>query len=255
MYSVLLYTHLGLGDHIMCHGIVREYCRKYDTVALLASPHTYASIVFMYRDLRNLTILRCDHLAATKYIADHSSEYTEVIKLGYDLLNKESGVPLEEQLYALAGVPFEKKWESFYVSRDRAREQSLYEKIAPKGAYAFLHEDTRRGYKIKRRKISPHLILVEPDSALTENIFDYITLIEKATEIHVIDSSFMFLIDCLQYVNPHQRLFVHRYARPNPEWVLPILKKQWKILGVSTPSRSQKLLRLLKNKAYSFLTK
>lgn len=255
MYSVLLYTHLGLGDQIMCHGIVREYCKKYDAVAILASPHTYISVTFMYRDLRNLTVLRCDHLAATKYVADHSNEYTEIKKLGYDLLDKESGVPLEKQLYALAGVPFEKKWESFYVQRDQAREQTLHKKMAPLNAYAFLHEDSERGYEIKRRKISPQLTLVEPDPALTENIFDYGTLIEKAAEIHVIDSSFMFLTDCLQYDNPRQKLFVHRYARPNPEWVLPLLKKQWTILGVSTPSGTQKLLSSLKNKARSFLAK
>jgi hypothetical protein len=66
---------------------------------------------------------------------------------------------------------------------------------------------------------------------LTDNLFDFCDVIEKAEEIHVIDSSFMFLIDCLPYEAPNQKLFVHRYARPNAAWNLPILKKPWVILN------------------------
>jgi hypothetical protein len=232
----------------MCHGIVREYCRKYDRVGLFADPRTYDSVAFMYHDIANLSVIRCDHLAAPRYLTEHAREYTEVKKIGYELLSKTSGIPLERQLYALAAVPFEKKWDNFHVERDRAREQSFVEKVAPKGAYAFLHEDPSRDYIIKRHLMNNALPVVEASATATATIFDYCGIIERAQEIHVIDSSFMFLVDCLSYDNPAQKLYVHRYARPNAEWTLPVLKKNWVIIGKSSQGRMRKIFISLKNK-------
>ncbi|MFA6502909.1 MAG: hypothetical protein WCT45_01455 [Candidatus Paceibacterota bacterium] len=232
--SLLLLHHLGLGDHFMVHGIVREYCKKYDRVAIFALPHNYVSVSFMFRDLPNLTVLQGDEAFAREYIQRNASapsteRYDEVKVLGFESLRR-SGTPLEQQFYDLAGIALAKKWESFFVERDRAREEELFERIAPQGPYAFLHEDRTRDFTINRGKIRSDLALFVPDPAQTDNVFDYCTLIERAQEVHVIDSSFMFLIDCLPYTAPDQKLFVHRYARPNPSWKLPILKKPWHII-------------------------
>lgn len=231
---MLLLHHFGLGDHFMCHGIVREYCKRYEKVAIFSLPHNYVSVSFMFRDLTNLTIIKGDEAFARDFIrrnetASGAEKYDGVKILGFEYLRR-SGTPLEQQFYDLAGVDLAKKWESFYVERDYARERALLEKIAPKGDYAFLHEDTTRDFTINRERIPKQLAVYESDPALTDNAFDYCMLIEKAKEIHVIDSSFMFLIDCLVYDAPNQKLVVHRYARPNPTWKLPILKKPWRII-------------------------
>ncbi len=232
MSSVLLFHHLGLGDHIMCHGIVREYCKKYDRVAIFSYPHNYSSVSFMFRDIPNLTILQGDIEFARACIAKNTLDrkYDEVKILGFENLNRTDGVPLEKQFYDLAGLPITKKWESFYVQRDFKKEKELSDRVALKGDYAFVHEDAGRKYLIKRKYIGKECAVFLPSAVLTDNIFDYCTIIEKAKEIHVIDSSFMFLIDCLAYENPKQKLYVHRYSRENNEWQLPILKKDWYIL-------------------------
>lgn len=241
MSSVLLYHHLGLGDHIMCHGIVREYCKKYERVAVFSYPHNYVSVSFMYRDLKNITIIKGDDAFARKYISDNASKfdkdkYDQVIFLGFQYLDRNSGVPLEKQFYQIAGVDLAKKWDAFFIKRDLEREQSLFEQSTLGDEYIFLHEDPARNYRIDRKKINEKYKILTPDKKLTENIFDYLTIIEKAKEIHVIDSSFMFLIDCLPYNNPNQKLYIHRYSRENNEWQLPILKKDWHIL---TPENSK----------------
>ncbi len=231
---VILLHHFGLGDHFMVHGIVREYCKRYKKVAIFSLPHNYASVSFMFRDLDNLTIIRGDEAFAREFIRQNETasgpeKYDEVKILGFEYLRR-SGTPLEQQFYDLAGVDLAKKWDNFYVERDYAREQDLFEKIAPQEDYVFLHEDTSRRFTINREKIPKHFAVYTADPTLTNNAFDYCTLIERAKEIHVIDSSFMFLIDCLAYNAPGQKLFVHRYARPNPSWKLPILKKPWHII-------------------------
>ena len=54
--SVLLDFHRGLGDEIICNGLVREYCTAYARVGMLCLERNYPSVAFMYRDLPNLRI-------------------------------------------------------------------------------------------------------------------------------------------------------------------------------------------------------
>lgn len=235
MSNILIYHHLGLGDHIMCHGIVREYCKKYDQVSIFSRLNNYPSVSFMFRDLKNLTIIKGDDDFARDLIsknqhASNTEKYDEVKIIGFQDLNRNSGVPLEKQFYDTAGLSISKKWDSFYVERDFEKEKSVFNKYAPKEDYVFVHEDTSRKYIIKRKYINKNYKIFLPNNKIAENIFDYCTIVEKAKEIHVIDSSFMFLVDCLNYNNPNQKLYIHRYSRENNEWQLPILKKNWYII-------------------------
>lgn len=240
MSSIILYHHLGLGDHIICHGIVREYCKKYEKVAIFSKPHNYASVSFMFSDLKNLTILKGDDVFAKKFIFLNKFKlwrfrYNKIKIVGFKFLNNKSNLTFEQQFYKIADVDFAKKWENFYIPRNLEKELDFLKKVTPSNGYVFVHEDNARNYTINREKIGSKFPIFTPQTKFTNNIFDYCTIIEKATEIHVIDSSFMFLIDCLQYENPEQKIFVHRYARRfrkvEDDWTLPILKKNWNIIA------------------------
>ena len=233
MSSILLDHHNKLGDNIICNGLVREYCKRYDRVGIFCIPRYYISVSFMYRDLENL-VLETSMNHRDKQISRFLNRFTlgekhyDKIKILYD--DTELGIPAERQFYALAGVPHEKKWSSFYVERNRAQELNFFDKVAPEAPYIFIHDDAVYGSRMQPQKLPSHLKAVRAQIDLTDNIFDYCTVLERAEEIHVVDSVFMFLVDCLPYQNPAQKLFVHRYARSNPPWRLPILKKDWAIL-------------------------
>jgi hypothetical protein len=112
-----------------------------------------------------------------------------------------------------------------------------------------LHEDAPRNYLIERKFIDKRYEIFQPDISITNNMFDYCSIIEHAKEIHVIDSSFMFLVDCLLKDIPDNKLYIHRYARQNNFWQLPILRKKWTILtlpvfGDKLPKLSRSLDRL-----------
>lgn len=231
--NVLLYHHLGLGDHFMCHGIVREYCKRYKKVTIFSWPQNFTSVSFMFKDLDNLKIIKGDEKYAKQVIRENSEsnnpEYDLVKIIGQENLDRKSGVQLERQFYKIAEIDFNKKWDSFFIERNSEKEQDFFNKFAPGKKYAFVHDDIIRNMTINTRKISKGLEIFYPKRDFTDNIFDYCTLVERAEEIHVIDSSFMFLIDLLDYKNPSQKLFVHRYARFNSRWKLPILRKKWHI--------------------------
>ena len=238
MSSIILYHHFGLGDHIVCNGMVREYCKKYKKVAIFSLPKNYASVSFMYRDLSNIQILQGDEEFAKNFLLSNTfnsnNKYGYVKTIGFQYLNENSNLTFEKQFYKIAEIDFVKKWESFYVKRNFEKENIFYKKYAPSEKYIFYHDDIKRNYQIETKKISKKYKIFTPNENLTENIFDYCTIIENAEEIHVIDSSFMFLIDCLKYDNPLQKLYIHRYARENKKWKLPTLRKKWNVLILTT---------------------
>ncbi len=235
MSSILIYSHTGLGDHFMCHGIVREYCKKYDKVGIFCIPSYHATVSFMYRDLPNLTVLIANNEEAEEFIRqnEHKSneeKYDEVKIVGYSNLNKKSNTPLDVQFYQIANVPFSKKWDNFYIQRDKEREEKFFNENITQDNFVLLHDDRSRNFTINRDLINPNYTILSVEKSHTTNIIDYCSAIEQAKEIHVIDSMFMFLVESLQYANPNQKLYIHRYARENHEWLLPVLKKDWIII-------------------------
>lgn len=230
MSSVLLYHPLGLGDHIICNAIVREYAKTHTRVGLFCFAQNYTSVSFMYRDLSNV---RVHAIRSQKEIFwfryKHwlrGTRYDSFKTIG--VMNAESGVIFERQFYQSAGVNFDKKWSGFHFERDTAREETLFAKLPTQAPYIFLHDDAR--FPADQSRIGTGKTVVRPAKDLTDNIFDYSLVLERADELHVIDSSFMFLIDCLPYKNPSQKLFIHRYIRENAPWNLPILQKNWQVL-------------------------
>src|SRR3989344_2353342 len=149
---VLLDFHHGMGDELICHGLVREYCKKYETVGIFCIKRNYPNVSFMYRDLSILRI----HVV---------SSHTE--RLRFRFLN-----PLRFG-------------------------QNRYDEIRAIDGY-----DEESGIRFER----------------------------QASEIHVVDSSFIVLIDSLPYVNNDQKLYKHQYARATPAAQSPMLRKPWTIL-------------------------
>lgn len=230
--SILLDFHRGLGDDIICNGLVREYCKAYETVGIFCLKRNYPSVSFMYRDLTNLRIhviqshTQGDRFRLLNPFRFGQNHYDEVRYIGnYD---SETGIRNERQVYVRFGVSMEKKWESFFVERDAEREESLVRKVALPDSYIFIHDYAP--YFIDPARISSPLPIFRPGKNLTDNVFDYRGIIERATELHVIDSSFMNLIECLPYTNPAQRLYLHRYARVTEGCNTPVLKKPWTVL-------------------------
>lgn len=230
---MLLDFHHGMGDEIICNGLVREYCKRYEMVGIFCLKRNYPSVSFMYRDLENLRI----HVVAS-HAERYRFRFLNTFRLGenrydeiraIDAYDDESGIRFERQVYGRFGLPLEKKWDSFFVKRDSEREEALFQKLGLSEPYQFVHDDGR--FPLDRSRISPTLRVVEPTKELTDNVFDCCGLIERAAEIHVVDSSFIVLIDSLPYVHEVQRLYKHAYARATPAAQSPLLKKSWVVLS------------------------
>jgi hypothetical protein len=227
--AVFLDHHSRLGYQLIMNGAIREYCKRYDQVGIFSIPKYHATVSYMLRDLKNLQIVLAPTNNARRLFALKNlvtRRYDHIVSARNEDL--ETGILPELQFYKMAGVAHEKKWNSFFVEREPAREKKLYNELATSEPYIFIHDDSR--FPMDPSRIASASHQVRPQESLTDILFDYCSLIEHAEEIHVIDSSFMFLVDQLAYENTGQKLFVHRYARTNPAFNLPLLRKPWKIL-------------------------
>ena len=225
--ELLVYHHLGLGDHIVCNAMIRSFCGKYDVVYLFCKAHNIPSIKAMFADIRNLSIeLVQDDIMAVRFFNEFQFDK---IGIGYygDSWDEHSGESFDVQFYRQAGMSIDKRWSGFAVMRNINTECRLMEKLRLPREYIFLHDDEDRGYKIDRRKINTLLPIIKPVKGFTENAIDYLAIIENAAEIHCINSSFMLLVDSFPMKCP---LYWHKYARDEGKISTPVVLNKWKVL-------------------------
>jgi len=223
-----LRTHLGLGDQVICCGLAREIAKKENDVKFFTKKVNYPSVFAMLKDVPSITLVRVRDDNRVKKILKRDIANRKML-LGfygdgwrgndYD----ETGMAFDENLYDQSGIDFEKRWSSFYVNRDRKKEKEVFEKYDISGEYCFCHE-TPKCYRIDRSRVfNP----VFPDRNISDNIFDFRVLIENAAEVHLIESCFLHWLDATDI---GEKLYAHRYARPQCDFTIPTYKRDWTIL-------------------------
>ena len=228
MNSVYIYHHLGLGDHIICNGLVRHFAELYGQTFVFTKPVNKINIKRMYSDNKKITILPMSDQQVREFInifkshkyviAGHTPEFEK--KYNDPNLHKN----FDELFYEDNNIPFIYKWTKFFVERDLKREKEVYYDIYglnDDSEFIFVHENPI--YSPVVQNISENIQKIMPDNKEV-GIFDYLYLIEKAKEVHVMNSSFMNLIDCIQLRNDN--IYYHEYARPG---INTILKLNWTI--------------------------
>jgi hypothetical protein len=218
MNELYIYHHLGLGDHISCHGIVRHFCEIKDKVFLFVKENNYKNVKRMFSDIKNLNFLIGDDSFALNYIREN--KINNLLKVGFNINEYEN---FEYQFYRMANLPIEYKHSKFFIERDYDTEISIFNSLELKvGEYIFLHDG---GYKIKEEFLAKNIRVVRPTDF---GLFDWMYVIENAKEIHCIDSSFICLVDCM---NTKQiPLYNHRYVRNYPDFIRLYTNKKWEII-------------------------
>ncbi len=212
--------HQGLGDHLMCGGIYREYAQTHERLVVPVVTKYFFTIRQMLGDLSNVKLIPLypSYVYRQQRFIVNYAKYLDydVVRLGrfYPEYPSLDYLKLDEAFYYQAKIPLEKRWSNFNYTRIESKESAIVQHFRGKSLkpYIFLHEDKARGFVINKSFIQSKFEIVQPDPTLKFSIFDYRSLIEGASEVHCIESSFSIFIDQLTATNQH--LFAHRYARP-----------------------------------------
>jgi hypothetical protein len=220
--SLFLRPSLGLGDHIICFGLVHELLKTYSDVVIPVKHHNVRAVSFLFRDCPGVQIaeVRGDDEADALMDRYRDSRTHHVLGLG---LSGEDFQPwiFPESFYRQAGMNYAAVRFSHPIPRDRALEARIEATLLPEDGspFIFVHEDRSRGFSIDRAKLPGRIARVFPKKK--DSIFGYCGVIEKAAEVHCIDSSFAHLAETLLHKKHGTKLVIHRYARRERESLHP----------------------------------
>jgi hypothetical protein len=218
--GMFILCHQGLGDHILCNGIYRDYAREFKRCVIPVTDKYYITVSRMLSDVKNIQIVKFKNPFWSFKMEAHANLLNS---FGYDTLRlgvfgvdffQDSSKRLDDNYYSQAGLLINKRWDSFKLVRNNEAEDTLFRLlVGDRKEYIFLHEDEKRNYLIDHDLLPKNAIIVKPIEGLNKkfSFFDYLKIIENAKEIHCIESSFAALIESLEYSIPK---YAHRYARP-----------------------------------------
>jgi len=229
MKSIFVYQHLGLGDHIICNGLIRSILER-DNPKMLYLPVkecNLPSIISMYKDEDRIVLLPIDSKANNTeyrscYLFEDSANANKVYNIGFNNRRDDWDV----SFYDCAGIPFEKRWTGFKLNRNTDEEKELERKVNPsKEPFILVHDI----YSVSTAtlKINTQFKVIKVTN-ISNNIFNWCGLIEQAQEVHCIDSSFIHLCQSIRnngYFHNFKR--VDRKGSKDYFTILPT----WKTIG------------------------
>lgn len=206
-----IYHHLGLGDHIICNGMIRHYCKLYDNIILFSYSHNLSNVRYMYRDLKNLEIFdfkKEDDLI--QYVIKNNLQ-SHIIKIGFERLSSYlNEMTFDKAFYKMMGFDFMVRFDNFYYQRDIEKENLVCKTLNPNNEkYIFIIDDPQRGFNIDMNKVPKKYKIIKNDYNFM--MFDYIKLLENAEEIHTMQTGFLDLINSYKMNTP--KIYRHTYVR------------------------------------------
>lgn len=210
--ELFIMPHLGLGDAIICAGIVSWYSGRF-SVTYPCYERNLDSVNELFSGLDVKVVSVSDDNHAKAY--ERSSNL--VLRLGF---NGDEFQPcvFDQSFYCQAGIPFENRWsffDKFTVPYSELKKDTL-----------FIHDDPSRDMCISSNFYPRGKHIIRPERLAATTIFYWLNAIQTCEEIHCISSCFALLADSVPL--KAKRKVIHAYARPGE--ALPTFRQNWEII-------------------------
>lgn len=206
-------SSVGLGDAFVMSGIVHHYARLCDKLYYPARADFFETLTCLYKDFPNIEVWRFYDQDQENFFVENNKLArirstplitSEIHRIGCE--KEYIHVHWPQQVYENFDIPFKMRYLDFHMPSQIDGTEELYEKLT-EGAteyvlvhrYASDHPDGI-GLDINAfRAVSglPERKIIEIAPGQTTNMLQYKTLIERASEIHCIPSSFFNLVDSM----------------------------------------------------------
>lgn len=229
--EVFLANNTGLGDCLLLNGAARYVASRPDVdhVYVLCMGHNKIKhISWMYRDNEKISVIpepaassikqarrkmnkrarQYPHAQARIFFWYSSDWSRQMTKRGLD--HEVNCWP--ELFYHAHQAPYAARHEHFYIQRDRDRENQLFQRLDLPSEYVFCAKTSSRGtYHIRPNTVLP---VVSPCTS-GDLIFDWMGVIENATEVHTVDTSWFHLVKQMRLDKPKYFYHVRNIALQN----------------------------------------
>ncbi len=225
--KIYILQHFGLGDFLSCKGLLKYLLEKkklgVTEFNLFVPENHYKNIKFLYADSQNVNLIKTkDEKSAIKFFENQkkNNENLELIKIGHNNFHKtiKSKFNREEfttdmVFYKQFDVPYKFRFDYGKWKRNLKEEERVFKKLNPQNKkYIFVHDDPSRNLVINKKDLNlreKNIFIIKND--ISESIFNLGLVLEKAEQIHVMESSIRNLIECLNI--DERNLFLHSFRK------------------------------------------
>lgn len=140
----------------------------------------------------------------------------------------------DQYKYAAAGLPFSLKWSlDKCIKRDKIREQILYDQLVSNDKFWVIQQHSSDvSYEIDTSAIDSSRQIIEIKE-LTNNIWDWLLILEKCEGMILVDSVFANIVDQLNLNPDADRYYMRKWNR-NVDGN-PVFLNEWTYLNVDIP--------------------
>jgi len=248
--GIIISHNNGLGDVIVLNGCVRYLAEQFDVAYLIVFDNRYKHYEFMYRDNPKIKLCKLVDCWTSSKTLKRQRRAFDIIKkkktdfkfeerhiyindmdewlLKAKILNLPDTTVWPQLFYELMDVPYAARYYNWYLERDRKREKSLEAKLHIPEKYALCIGDTRK-YKFNI-PFETDLPILNPLANKFWNktlLFDWMGIIERASEIHTVDTSWLHLIRMMQLDVPKFYYDVRYVAMNGEEYLNDFFETGW----------------------------
>jgi hypothetical protein len=209
--KVVISPHMGLGDHLVCIGLVKEVVRIYSgmTFYYTCSHGAYKTLSWAYNDCKNLFLMPIQSKREAVQLSGFLNAFFLPLDVDTNVISN-----YEEVFYQKFGFPFVLRWEGARVPPS-PNSDSLYDRLNPSGEpyilVCNLQSDSIRYDLAITNNGNKKVIYVEP---ITDNLYDWTRLTAGADEIHTIDTSYIHFVESYFYHCGEAPVLYFHKARP-----------------------------------------
>jgi hypothetical protein len=212
MKKLLIYQHLGMGDHIVHNGMIRKIAEDYSDYEIYvpSKSHNYNNVKYMFRDNPRIVVIDAindDGMNNMRF----DGGFDEVISSHHWDGGKiySYSTYYDDSFYLKVGMDPNIKQDYFYIERDMELENKVYDELINSrniSEYTFIHEKGS-AICINRNYIDSNLAIVSAEPQY--DFFSLLKVIENAKSVNLISSSFLSLFMCKKY---NENVIAHMYA-------------------------------------------
>jgi hypothetical protein len=208
-----------LGDSIILNGAIRYFSNKYKNIIYVCKKTNYNFISYMYRDLDNIIYYIIPNKSTKSYINYYIPINDNIIKIfnnkNITYINMHNNLSISgdfiKRTYKILELSNDIAYNYFKIVRNYEREDILYNKLIEiiGDKYIILIDDEKRNFMINKKYLKNKnypIFNISKNSSnknikleliKSDNLFDYIKILENAVEIISIDTSIPWLIDMM----------------------------------------------------------
>jgi len=208
--ELVLHHHLGLGDHIVCNGLVYGIIEKYevDKLYLMVKDVNLPTVKKLYEDSDIVIPVSIPYETYEQEQLFVANYLKDIVHLNIIYTGGGSGY-FDFEFYSTAGIEFEERWTKFKLPLDESGSKQFFSKFIKDKDYCLVHcHGSPQQYVLD---IKTDLPIYYIESGLTDTILDWVDVIKNAKELHCIDSSIIHLADSLD-LNA-EKLYYHDVGR------------------------------------------